>query len=485
MGKQATAIVSPTEPAGPARFTYREVFEKFLELETGLGLFDQRIGDAYFWEYIRLYVHNDVLRKLRLMAVEPFHPNRSLGERGRRLFEAAWGSIARNPYLATPKDVLFFSSPRRTLGANGNWWDLHIDPLLASMRHSHLYLERLHCDGRRRPAETRSLRYHDCISLLSYLRRKLAPLILTQTDRALIGKIEASLRDAFGTRIDVLDIVTTLLHARASLLPFYQGLFERVRPKLVVFVSVNCPERTALEACKNLGIASAELQHGVFGEYDLSYAFPKPPTPIRFFPDHVLVHGSYWKEAIRHPPAGTKITSIGFSHLETERRARAGQDAGDRLLFVSQPTVGEELSRFAAGVAQRPEFAGKVVYRLHPNERRWRESYPCLIDANVEVECGADCSLYDSFARSHAQVGVYSAALFEGLAFGLKTYVVDLPGVEFVDRLIDAGTVELVREPYEIASERQPKSLANVDSLYRSGATANFETFLRTTIGDG
>ena len=41
-----------------------------------------------------------------------------------------------------------------------------------------------------------------------------------------------------------------------------------------------------------------------------------------------------------------------------------------QVLFLSQPMVGAELSRFAARLAARDDFPHRVVYRLHPYRRR-------------------------------------------------------------------------------------------------------------------
>ena len=61
--------------------------------------------------------------------------------------------------------------------------------------------------------------------------------------------------------------------------------------------------------------------------------------------------------------------------------------------------------------------------------------------------------LYQLFAEAGAQVGVYSTALFEGLAHELPTVLVDLPGLDWTRPLLDlAPSVALVATAEELAT---------------------------------
>ena len=56
--------------------------------------------------------------------------------------------------------------------------------------------------------------------------------------------------------------------------------------------------------------------------------------------------------------------------------------------------------------------------------------------SNVEIVDHNQRNLYAHFAESEHQVGVFSTAMYEGLAFGCKTYIVDLPGCEYMDDVV-------------------------------------------------
>ena len=113
------------------------------------------------------------------------------------------------------------------------------------------------------------------------------------------------------------------------------------------------------------------------------------------------------------------------------------------MLFLSQGVIGDRLSGLGLACAQRlPDY--QIVFKLHPGEyARWKTDYPALVEAsklpNVEVVDHNERDLYLLMAESAVQVGVFSTAIYEGLALGCRTVLADLPGIEYMQRLIDAG----------------------------------------------
>ncbi|MBO6104425.1 MAG: hypothetical protein J6O99_00830, partial [Methanobrevibacter sp.] len=53
-------------------------------------------------------------------------------------------------------------------------------------------------------------------------------------------------------------------------------------------------------------------------------------------------------------------------------------------------------------------------------------------------------------AKSHYQIGAFSTAIYEGLAFNCKTFIIDVPGVEYLDDLIDKDIVKRVKSSEEL-----------------------------------
>ena len=182
------------------------------------------------------------------------------------------------------------------------------------------------------------------------------------------------------------------------------------------------------------------MQHGVIGSTDLCYAFP-PNVPLRAFADWLFVHGPYWQSCLRLPLPSERVVAVGNAYLTRQVERSAGQPRGDAILFLSQPTVAADLIPAAIRLASDPHFAGRVVYRLHPYETDWRTRYPALAAAPFTISEPAEEPLYPVLLRAAVQVGVNSAALFEGLAFGLRTVLLPCHGVEQMHGLIERGLV--------------------------------------------
>ena len=107
--------------------------------------------------------------------------------------------------------------------------------------------------------------------------------------------------------------------------------------------------------------------------------------------------------------------------------------------------IGKYLSQLAFEFAKtNADF--KIIYKLHPGEyETWRQNYPDLVEAstldNFEVIDNSRIPLYKLLAESSYQVGAFSTAIYEGLMFNCKTFIVDVPGVEYLDDLIEKNYV--------------------------------------------
>ena len=448
----------------------------FLQMEEELNLFHEHVDGVYFWEHVRFYIFYELQRCLGLTETAPFQQDKPWLRWGKQLLSSLTGLVLHNPYLTTPKPVLFFGCPRRTPDSSGVWWDTTVDPFLDSLSTPAYYIER-YCGGRHcTPTRTKIVKYHDVFSLVACSYRVATVFRgFSSAARHLLQSIQARLLDQFGVAIDVPGITLPILKTRRSLFWFYKKLLQRVRPRAVFVASINYYERIAVEVCKQVGIPVIELQHGVIGPGDLCYVFPKH-APLRCFPDYLFVYGPYWQHCLDFPLPAERVMAIGNPYLEARLKEHRGVAKIDQAVFISQPTVGAALSRFAVELRQNAKFAWPIVYRLHPYERDWRTRYPWLQDAGITVSESQDGDVYALLARSRMQIGVYSAALVEGLSFGLSTYLVDLPGVEYMQPLVDRNWAKLVSQPGEVALEHAPgkpsadDTFCSKNSLERFGA---------------
>jgi hypothetical protein len=240
---------------------------------------------------------------------------------------------------------------------------------------------------------------------------------------------------------------------------------------------VSYGKETFIEVCKERDIPVIELQHGIISQYHYGYSFPGFRTK-QAFPDHLFTFGEFGHFDAEFPLDDSRLHPIGFPHLEQNYNERSGDLRGDRVLFLSGGSYGKRMSELAVALSEREGCSYNITYKLHPGEYdRWRQEYPWLKAADVEVIGGNGRPLYDLFAESSAQVGVYSTAIYEGLAFGLDTYVLDLAEWPLIPGALEDDRITVVESPDGLASalETEPGYAATVNEFFADDSLRNFQ----------
>ncbi|MFW9965448.1 MAG: hypothetical protein ACFFCX_17880, partial [Candidatus Sifarchaeia archaeon] len=350
-------------------------------------------------------------------------------------------NIRFNPFFCGKKDILFSGGQRRVLNKDNLWWDIHVDPLLEDLEMSYVSLEYPVGMDHRSPAKTPHLKHYDVIDTLGVIRKLLgfSKVRLNQKDHALLEKIRNKFKEVFGVQVDVKAITMARIKERDEHLPLCVKLLKQIQPKIVVIVTSYARE-PLIEACKLLTIPVVELQHGVITPYHPGYSFPKSARKKIRFPDYLFVFGEHWKHHIDYPISNERIFATGFPFLENMIKHRSKKRRKNQIIIISQPRSGVPISKFAVELSSRSDFDCNILYKLHPLEiPTWREQYPWLVDSDIEVLDSLETDLHKLLSESKMQLGVGSTAVFEGLAFGLRTFILDLPGSEYFDSFIQSG----------------------------------------------
>lgn len=466
---------------------FRSINEAFLRMEDELDLFGQKMGDVYFWERIRFPLHQKIMRSTDLIGPAPARLERTISNSGRSALRSLRNGFIKNPYLAPKSEVLFLGSARRKLGDDGKWWDIYCDPIIDHLNRSYVYFENPYLVGHLKPARTQCIKYLDLPLYLAAVRRKigLVRVSLSKSDVRLLKAIQVKLQERFRVRIDVEGMVYRDLLLRKSLLPGYQALLKKVAPRIAVLVC-SYGRETFVEACKTTGIPVVELQHGTISAYHLGYSFPGDNRTKRIFPDFLFLFGDFWKEGVDYPIPQERVFSVGYPYLESEAEKYSALEQKDQLVFISQRGNGKAISKFAVRLSREKDSPLEIVYKLHPGEYlRWRKDYPWLAEADIQVVADDEIPLYQLFAESRIQVGVNSTAIVEGLRFGLKTFLLDLPGVEHMERLVSRGTAAIVSSVGEIVKKAKGKSFPRVEiaNFFKPNASKNVINVLEKLFG--
>lgn len=446
--------------------SFKSISQEFLELEGELSLLDLTIDGVHFWERVRFGIHSEILESLGAISQVHSRERLNLPEKAGFVARASTNVLCRNPFITDPKQILFFGHPRRKLRADGKWWDIYCDPVIEAIDYRYAYYEKAYLGRHFRPAKTEEIKYLDLMEFAASVRKRLLlpGFCLSHRSRQLIGDIEEALVKQFGTDAGLLRRIERALLRRKMVLPLYEEILSRVGPRLVILVG-SYGNEDLIEACRRSGIASVELQHGAMNRFHMGYSFSGERRK-RCFPDYLFSFGDYWSSVVDLPIPEERVYPVGYPYLEDEMRRFENVTTRKQILFISQWTVGDGLSRLALDLRQKLGSDWAIVYKLHPREYViWQREYPWLLDQDGVRVVGNEIPLYHLFAESRAQVGVYSTAIFEGLAFGLSTYLPDLPGAEVMTDICETDIVKRVSTAEELAAmiERQ-KEWSRIDS---------------------
>lgn len=233
------------------------------------------------------------------------------------------------------------------------------------------------------------------------------------------------------------------------------------------------------EIAHSKNIPTIELQHGAISSWHCAYRYNTSQN-IKQLPDKYLLFGDYWKKFIQWPIDERNIVSVGFPYFEHNVKKIDSNKNEEyfTILFLSQRTIGEKLGEYAyACYCHLDQEKYRIIYKLHPSEYGdWKERYPFFskCDKMLVVDNG-EKDLYEYFAESHMQVGVYSTSIYEGIGFGLPTCIYYIEGSYTMQTLCEAGKAGLVKTPDDL--ERYILQMENqkvdIDFFWKKNASEN------------
>lgn len=479
--------------------TIQAAHDAFIAHEEEHDLWSLTAYGRPYWHLVRYEVFGWLLRALGLQgrrhggfADKPLRERLAIHPR-------RWPSTVRRSHWRDlrPVDLLVLPHPRH-VPQDGAWVCPYTGPLVAGLPHSRFVVKDLYEGRHQHPIAGDDVRYLEWArraAELGFLARDAwRGGWLGRADRARVDAWVASHERAFAVPLDhgrAFAFVRKAVRNAVTLEAVYQRLLDRTRPRAVL-LAVHYSHRNLVmtSVARRRGIPVVEVQHGVIGSSHLAYNMAPGRRPAAF-PDYLATFGDFWRDTtpgLPLPPE--RARAIGFAWLEHER-LRATPDAPDpereTVLFVSQGTVASALADAAVDLARRLDpRRWRIRFKHHPSDLSgWRARYPQLAASSVEV-IERPLGIYDAFAAADAQVGVYSTALYEGLAFGLRTCVLRVPGHEYLLPLVDDGTVALCADASDLAAALEaPKDASppGLASVWQSDAVARFRAFAEELIG--
>ena len=479
-------------------FTVKEICQKIWDLEEKYELNHKKIQGCYPWQLIRMYLYYEITRKTNVFDSAQ-QSSLSLIDKVNSFLPFIKNSISSNPLSGNKHtDILIFDHPRKVM-FNGEYQDIYsyfLKDILKKNNKSFETIESPYLNQHFRNKENKkenNVKYNDRILLGSFINktRKRGKLPFTKEEKDFIEKIKNELESSFNIEINLFNIIEDHILNFQYDYKKYMELLEKRNPKQVYLV-VAYENKALVAACKSKNIEIIELQHGTISPYHLGYSYPKNTMllnnrlkEIEYFPDKILSFGDYWQNSASFPIESDRIITMGFPYFQENSKMYMKIAENDKkqkqILFISQGVIGKYLSKLAYELAKelnkelnnnknasenhnetnedikdsKENDDYTFIYKLHPGEYgTWRENYEHLNKANefdnFKVIDQSEPPLYELFAKSNYQIGAFSTAIYEGLAFNCKTFIIDVPGVEYLDDLIDKNIVKKVSGSEEL-----------------------------------
>ncbi len=446
----------------------KKVCDNIWDIEKKYDLFNKKINGIYFWKLIRFTVFRKILEKSNVYNNN--ENNLSFFNKLKYLFnKIIWhqkhGAIKRKK----KKDILIFESPRKKQ-VDGEYIDIYTNELIKKLENKNYELIEGDYRGQHynKPSEVRS--YNNYFSLIDFLKNRIIGIRINFNEKKLIRKIELELNKSFNIKIDNLEIII-----KKSIIDFnyqykyYNKLFKKREPKLVYLVC-SYGQEALIAACNKNNIESIEIQHGTITKYHLGYSFPNN-SDIPYFPDQINLFGEYWYESTPFPIDKSNIRISGYPYMQNRIDEFDNiNKINNQVLFISQHTITKKIAQIAYEFALKNEDY-RVVYKLHPAEyKNWDDNYPFLYKGskldNFIIVDSDEKDLYELFLESEYLVGVYSTAVYEGLVLNCKTVLIDLPGIEYMDYLIENDFVKLASDSKELFNIINEAKFTSIEKDY-------------------
>ena len=346
-------------------------------------------------------------------------------------------------FKKTDNAPIFISASRRNKTAK-HVEDIYLDPILENLQDYWIIdFSRICCHTDiKRELRRRYINLHFILgvfSMLSSLISRVSLLYRFASLKAASDKIHSNLDNIAMYHLSDVNLPRLIL---------YTAVYFRLNEFLGNCLFVGKCKRQAffvgflgfeglIQASKNRGLVSYELQHGSPQKNKFNYDFSQEVTNLKYRCSAFLSWGSFFDSNI--PLPYSRIIKFGFPQLSRLKKAFKVSEQTkleNSLLILSQPEVSVELLNEVEKFAFS-NCAWHLVYKCHPYENINIAKKRLRRFENVNVV--KDIQLLSLFHQCRYAVGVYSTALIEAKYFGLDVSILALKGSENMEDFIKSG----------------------------------------------
>ena len=419
----------------------KELCEFMWYLEDKYNLIEFEIQGVKPWQAYRIEIYYELGRQIGIFEKE-LQRGLSKLDKFKSLNSLVKNSIFKNPLFNLQKvDKLIFSHPR-SKKVDGKYIDIYshyfINYLLKENKRFIEFEE--HYNGRHIREYKAYKRYLDYINLIRNIKYKFVSLNLTNEHVVILNNLEKEI----GKFINIKDILLKRTKKFLVTYPIYKKILQKTMPE-EIYVVVSYGRSELIKAAKDLSIKVIEFQHGIFSKYHLGYSYPNYNRELDYFPDEFWVWNEFWKNLIDFPISDESIKIFPFQYLENQKKKYSLNKLKNQMVILCQGGLTDNIAKKILNNLEKfKKF--KLIFKLHPEEYGRSHLYKNLIrlQSLLDIKIVEDVDLYRLLAESEYQAGVFSTALYEGIEFGCKTILFNLPGIEYMDKFIEMYKVEVI-----------------------------------------
>ena len=441
-----------------------EAINIFLKKEQENNMFDRKIFDINYWEYIRPIVScecNSIISESSAMF--------SKSKFNIKKYMINFSDIKKYFIKKDNCDILFVSQARRVKTDNGyknNYIDYYIDYLkkdykiicleepswssLGNSEKSHsfpIYTENIFLTD-----------IHELILLIrifsyKYLHRKKYLKIIKEYDEVtniVNGWYKGSHQNIQFKKYFLKSLIRIDIDKK-----YIKKILRKTNPKIVMLHYMpSIFKQMLINECNNQNIKTIEIQHGTITKVDplvnkcLDISKLKNDTKYIF---------SFGEKQVNKYALSIKeksnVINIGFPFFEEKKKqiGKVKKDNNNYILIISQSTIGDAMAKFASELSEIiNDTKYKIVFKYHPNELT--KDYECLKRENI-IEIKEEKTIYEIQNESILQIGSYSTSLYEGFAMHIPTLIIEtmFGSIETIDIFKDIKNgVYYIKKPRDV-----------------------------------
>ena len=420
----------------------KELCEFIWYLEDKYNLLDFEISGNKPWQAHRIEIYYQI-GKLSGVFENEFQRGMTKFEKLKSLKSLIFNSIFFNPFISLKEvDYLIFSHPRSKI-VNNKPIDIYTQYFIDEIKNNKFIEYEEQFNGKHIREVKPYKRYFDYINLYRNIKPKFIKINLTENQEKFIQKIENEIYNILDKRYDLKTILINRSKKFIATIEIYKKILEKTKPKEIYLVP-SYGKAELIYLAKQNGIKTIEFQHGTFSEYHLGYSYPNRKY-LDYFPDEFWVWNEYWRNLINFPISKDNVKIYPFKYLEQEKQKYNLKKIKNQMVILCQGGITDRMAKKILDNFEKFKNYD-LIFKLHPEEYGKSNLYENLIKLQKikPIKIVENIDLYKLLAQSEYQAGVFSTALYEGIEFGCKTILFNLPGIEYMDKFIDMYKVEVI-----------------------------------------